>query len=434
VWLLKPSQAGDLPRPIAIEWGAQAVLDGPDRTCINLALGTSLSNVCKLLDVELVQAHNTGAHVTWGATGHYSIAAYACKLLQSKVLQKFMNANFDSISFPGAFKPADIEKRLRDAKQNGEFVPLADVPDIVWKNLPSKVTGGRDNRPGPHGSTGPEHPNHFADVDGFWPEKHSTLVDLCAADPNNISVKVWRDYYTALGKTKDTDQGLLPFRIWQIYSAMVQYVRAGDVIRFLTAAGVLSHYVGDACQPLHSSIYSDGYSDKAETITRHHKNGEAFEDKTWPGRGVHGTYEDKMVDDFAGKLFELVDGAIPGVAQMPLISEGKNAAKVAVDLMKFALHTLPPKTIIDTYIKAGGKKNNATSKALYGKCGKATARLWVEGAQALACLWDSAWREGGGEAIAKAHLIKIDPAKLQHIYEADSEFVPSQYMKDIHLA
>jgi hypothetical protein len=42
----------------------------------------------------------------------------------------------------------------------------------------------------------------------------------------------------------------LPFRVWQIYKKMVEFVAAGDVASFVAAGGILAHYVGDACQPL----------------------------------------------------------------------------------------------------------------------------------------------------------------------------------------
>lgn len=431
VWLLKADKDHPLPRPIAVEWGAQSISGGAANNIVNLALATSLSNVCKLLDVELVHAHNTGAHVTWGATGHYSIGAYAQQLLQSSSLQGFISKNADSIAYQGAFDPKDIAQRLKDAKANGDFVPLADVPDIIWKNLPSKVKGGRDNKPGPHGSTGPEHPNHYADVDGDY--QGTKFIDICAADPSKITTAFWKQYYNAIGKPKDSDMGLLPFRVWQIYNAMVQYVQAKNVAGFLCAAGVLSHYVGDACQPLHGSIYADGYSDQPQPVTHHKKDtGEEYQGTTWPGQGVHSTYEDKMVDDYATQLFDQVTADInAGVQPKSLVEGGAAAANETIQLMKFAQDTLPPSTIIDAYIQAGGGKSKATTAALYSVCGAQTAQLWLEGARTLACLWDSAWAEGNGDKIAASKLKSLDTSALQAIYEDPDNFVPSKYMSEI---
>jgi hypothetical protein len=45
----------------------------------------------------------------------------------------------------------------------------------------------------------------------------------------------------------------LPFRVWQIYQEKVKFLQAGDGTKFLCAAGIMAHYVRDACQPLHGS-------------------------------------------------------------------------------------------------------------------------------------------------------------------------------------
>src|SRR6185312_8053661 len=78
VWHLAKKKEGDLPLPLAVEWGGQtfAFMTGPSR--LNFALATTLSNVCHRLDVELVQEHNTGVMPYWGQVGHYGIASFAC--------------------------------------------------------------------------------------------------------------------------------------------------------------------------------------------------------------------------------------------------------------------------------------------------------------------------------------------------------------------
>jgi hypothetical protein len=55
-------------------------------------------------------------------------------------------------------------------------------------------------------------------------------------------------------KVNDKSKDLLPFRCWQIYNEMVAAVKAGDMTRFVCAAGILSHYVGDACHPQKLSL------------------------------------------------------------------------------------------------------------------------------------------------------------------------------------
>src|SRR5262249_39312312 len=85
-------------RPLAVEWGAQVFAESGERSTYSVA--TSLSNVCKLLDVELVVEGNDGVSGTWGAVGHYSIGTLAIDQVKNATLKSFLNANADLISLP----------------------------------------------------------------------------------------------------------------------------------------------------------------------------------------------------------------------------------------------------------------------------------------------------------------------------------------------
>ena len=254
-------------RPMAVEWGGQTVIGSRDMR-FNFALATGLSTVCQLLDVDLVTGHNTGANPYWGQVGHYSIATVAISLVSDPSLKAFLNANVERISFrPDELDAATIRRKLAD----GDFVELADVPDLVWKKVRADVPGGRDYAR----NAGPEHPNHYADIDLPGADGR-TLRDLTLSDIANMDPAAWERWYRANGTTDARSEGLLPFRVWQFFDAMVAALQAGDVARFLCAAGTVSHYVGDACQPLHGSYLSDGRRNPADPGA-----------KKWPGKGVH---------------------------------------------------------------------------------------------------------------------------------------------------
>src|SRR5205823_7138161 len=140
------------------------------------ALATSLTTVCRFLDVELVLERDNGALPYWGQTGHYSIASFAVNALPNSALRTFISRNIDRISFSIAnLSPAEISKKLKEAKQDGDMVPLADVPDMVWKTYRTNP-GGRDTQfAGKGRTTGPEHPTHYADIDEPRPSDHRTL-------------------------------------------------------------------------------------------------------------------------------------------------------------------------------------------------------------------------------------------------------------------
>lgn len=389
--------------PLAVEWGGQALL-GSNGDRLNYALATGLSTACQLLDVDLVLAHNTGANPFWGQTGHYSIATAAIEAVNSPELQKFFGANVERISFrPDRLSPDQIREKL----SNGEFVELADVPDLVWKKTPDRVPGGRDYAQ----NAGPEHPNHYADIDE--PDSEGkTLRDLTLQGKEFMSVEHWRTWYQNNGHTDAKSQGLLPFRVWQIFDEMVRQLKAKDDTKFLCAAGVLAHYVGDACQPLHGSYHSDGYRD-AEGATK----------SSWPGKGVHSTYEDKMVDRHSKELLDKILPAAQAFAdQIPGIEDGRDAAFATVTLMAQASKILSPDTLIDEYIKLGGGTSARVVDGLWEAFGEQTAKVMGAGARYLAAIWDAAFTVAGTPLPSGSR--EVPEEDLAAVYQ-DKDFVPS---------
>ena len=130
----------------------------------------------------------------------------------------------------------------------------------------------------------------------------------------------------------------------------MEFAKKGDGASFLAAAGYLAHYVGDACQPLHSSQHSDGLNG---AIT-----------------GVHSTYEDHMVDADADDIAAGIGDAIKNLSFKPrAIHSPRDAAKAVMDLMIFAQKTLPPETICQIYNDArpGGGKSATKAAAVSGR-------------------------------------------------------------------
>ena len=421
VWCLTPATDGGRIRPLAIEWGGQALLANDTTTKVNVALGTSLSTVCNLLDVDVKTDHNTGVGTFWGSEGHYTIAAIACQTVADPALRTLMQANAPRIAFDTAsLAPDAIKGALQQAKDNA-FIPLADVPDIVWKQSPRAVPGGRDTQvnAATHRATGPEHPNHYADIDQPGPNGRS-LLQASLADPANVTPAFWQHFYDQAGQTQSRSRGLLPFRVWQFFDAMVDAVRARDAARFVCAAGILSHYVGDACQPLHGSIFSDGKPTGGTTKTVHHKDGTTEAVAVKPGQGVHSAYEDMMVDVHAKDLQAGIPAKLRAAKPLPRVSDGQQAAIALLRLMQRTAARIPPEALVDAYIAAGGGKSRRTADALWSAFGPQTIDVMAAGAQLLAMLWDSAWHTGGGIPGAKSAIPEPD---LQRLYE-DPTFIP----------
>jgi hypothetical protein len=258
-----------------------------------------------------------------------------------------------------------------------------------------------------------ENPNHFADMD----KKDSTgktLLQYCKADVENISVTKWMEYYTD-SKVKDSTKGCLPFRVWQIFSAMVKSVKEGNSVDFVAAAGILSHYVGDAAQPLHISFMYDGIPI------------EGTNDKK--GEHVHSFYEKNMVEKNVEELKQQIVQKIGKVKVKKTINTGKEAAKECVGLMDFAFQTIPPKKLIEEFVKVENDGTAAISNHLWQKFGTKTSLLMARSSALLASLWESAWSEGKGNAMIQ-NLDVIDEELLSARYK-NANFIPSKKLAEI---
>ena len=397
-------------RPIALEWGGQGIRGAAGRR-FNFTLAANLTSVLRLLSVDLVTEHNVGAQPFWGRTGHYTIASYACDSVTAANLKTLLTANRDRISFGfDDLGHTAIEKSTVAAKKAGEFLPLADVPDLIWKNLPWKVRGGRDVRSDnpPSFQSGPEHPCHYADID--QPDADGTILrQLCVEDPANIKVEVWQDFYTKLGNTAPDKRGLLPFRVWQFFDAMVAAVNGEDLDRYVAAAGLLAHYVGDACQPLHGSYLSNGLPDGT-------------------GKGVHSAYEDNMFDRHDVEIAAGLPDALAATAQPDPPSSGKEAADAVIHLMDRTAAAIDPLALVNAYaaVSTGPTDTSpAVTTALWDQFGQPTINVVADGIRTLAAIWTGAWTAAGGEAAFAPDLLTgRDPKALQNLYESP-DFVPS---------
>jgi len=214
---------------------------------------------------------------------------------------------------------------------------------------------------------------------------------------------------------------------------MAGFAKAKDVESFVCAAGILAHYVGDACQPLHGSMYADGYADQETEVTHHHRDsGEEYTETSHVGAGVHSTYETKMVDRKAQDIVDGLQKALSHSAKSTgsTIHKGHDAAKAIIALMDRSATRIPPIKLVDTFVEEGGQTTVAVQDELWDRWGKATVATMADGAKVLAAIWQAAWKAGSGGSIAQADLGPVDPKALVKLY-TDRKFVESLDIDDI---
>jgi hypothetical protein len=398
LWLLEPMEkqngskkpADNPPQylPLAMQWGRNMLNSADTARPQSYALATFLSRVCAEIGVDPIRNWNVDQPDTWGAIGHFSIAARAQNALSDNLpkLVKVMENNALIISHDDATIEAGDFAGMGDAP----FVPMADVPDFFWKPRIAKQGFTRAF----------EGPNHFADMDQPGPTGE-TLLDLCK-DESFIDAGKWDDFYGSVvdlmtGEAiEKKHRGLLPFRVWQIFDHMVEFAKNDEMPKFVCAAGVLAHYIGDACQPLHISYLHDGDPLKKFTYTFKKGKHEGEKEERALGAGVHSAYEDAMI--FLGRK-KVLDGlnATPRVKKAEWIDNGFEAAKRTIDMMRATFNAVPPGQIVQAFVDFKGKPK-ARSEFLWSKFGTKTIKVMQGGAHLLALLWESAWNAGDAES------------------------------------
>jgi hypothetical protein len=249
-----------------------------------------------------------------------------------------------------------------------------------------------------------------------------TLLDLCD-DPANIDPDVWLQYYEQVG---DKDKGALPFRIAQIYDAMVKAIEEGSTAEFVCAAGILTHYVFDACQPMHISYMFNG-----------DPNGPMNADGKPLARGVHGEFDEQMVEYFV----EPIRTDLPQLAQAKAdedapasaddIKTTKDAAVAAVALMSNTVRKYAnPIDIVRDFEELVDLKKRTRCEWLWDKYGDGMQQAMAEAVVLAARLWEAAWKNGNGkENIQSTDAVPED--ELRDLYETKEGFLDSVNLEDI---
>lgn len=440
-------------RPLAVQWGGHSIVDGDgnQKRAHNFALATNLSTICRELDVDVLRSWNSGLPQYWGSVGHYTIAAKAIDAIPDQKLKDFMKSNLESISYD----PDTIDKNTGTGLSKAEFVPLADVPDMVWKmhqwDDGGRNPGKKDKEDDPTLENHRENPNHFADMDAEatkdlvfngqnYSTKGKTLLDICQ-DSSLVNVEFWKIYYADVD---DSGKGTLPFRVQQLYVGMVEAVKNNKLDEFLVIAGVLAHYVGDACQPLHISRMHDGDPDHMVNMLVYDRKKKEWKEQDQPyGAGVHSAYEDSMVEYHIGDILQGLANGLVNSSQLPTIDQNNSAAVVTVKLMQQVFNTLPPKTIVDAFAplltgdppkKPNGSVPKSIADQLWNKSqiGERTIEVMLMGCQYLAHLWQSAWTEGLQQLGANLDIPNgpFDPGSIKDLYYRQ-DLVPSVTIEEI---
>lgn len=371
--------------PLAMIWGGERLASGQGAEPSHFAMATFLSTIYRVLDIEVVGDWNVGYREYWGKSGHFKIGWAFCNLLQTAGLRSLFLANRDRIGFPD--DSLELGRTLTVDRKG--FVPLADVPDYVWvpRAIRSPEGGPREN----------ELAQHFADIDQEAPDGSPSLLDLCRADvAANLRARVWRDFFRKFDNYTGMrpEEGMLPFRVRQIYEQMVRFANNGHLMEFVAAAGVLAHYVGDCSISLHLSCLHHGHGPDAP------RDSDEFQEyKKSREYKIHSIFEQGMFERRPTEMLAAVNRHLRR-RRLRTVRGGLEAIQHVFSLIDEVCRLLPPEDIIATDDPNGTQPQRAVR--LFEAVGERAAKCVALACLAQAELVESAWLEGRGNRFLRA--------------------------------
>jgi len=206
-----------------------------------------------------------------------------------------------------------------------------------------------------------ERRRHYIDLEYYGREPFAALTpDRAAMDRR-------------FGRAQVDGAGSLPWTIEDMASKSAEAWRRGDCAAMFRYSGYLSHYAGDATQPLHTTIHFDGYR---------------------RDRGIHARLE-LAVEHQTERLGRAAAPQVHATAIDSVWDTSLGEIRGA--------HALVNETIRDDraareYGRLGGK---GYEQALMARGESMFARQIAEGASALASIWLMEWRQAGSPALCK---------------------------------
>lgn len=395
-------------RPLAMQWGGVRLAGEDGEPPIQMALATFLSTVCRVLDIDLLNDWNTGHSEYWGKAGHFKLGYKFGELLEAPGLRQLVLENRHLIGFPDQ----DIHLGRQFKVGRGDFVPLADVPDYVW--IPKAKGNGGSN-----GARTFEPMMHFADMDGLAADGGKSLFEQCREAPDGLpSAQVFKDFFDGFEELPyGPEAGALLFRVRQIYEEMLSRGAERDLLGFFSCAGVLAHYVGDCCIPLHFSVFHHGEPPQAKRGTPEYA---AFK-KSREYR-IHSLFEQRMFEVQPVPALAAVDHVLSMDKAGEPVTGGEAALKAVFELMCSTFERIPPRQILE----ADDPSLPDTQRAdrLFQEVGQDAAWCLAQGCRLQARLVEGAWAAAGGDTLLEGGAPSFGEPSVRSLYER-SDFLPA---------
>jgi len=238
-----------------------------------------------------------------------------------------------------------------------------------FKPLAGEIVAASTNPDKRRNSTPGEAERHFIDADYYGvspfvnlPRNWSDAVDHCTEDTLN-------------------EYGIVPWVIPQVYNRLVESMRKNDMAGVVKNGGDLTHYVADACVPLHTTLNYDGQ------LTQQ--------------KGLHSFWETRLVELYHPSFQLLIprQGYVDSVPELAweLIEESHACLDSVLSMERRAEKQVPEKERLSSYT-SGGKApwpSPEYAAAYQSGLGDMVEHRMRRAIGATAALWYSAWIDAG---------------------------------------
>jgi hypothetical protein len=272
--------------------------------------------------VSLLLVLSAAPGFTWGAKAHVWITQTAVSLLPEGALKEQLS------------------------RKQSDLAECCLLPD-AWSHGASKISLM-------------EAPQHYIDLDAIWANPQPGDLLRTRIEASRLFTKLGLPYDKA---------GFLPWQAEECYHALVNACKANPSHVAFYAA-VLSHYVADASQPLHTTKHYDGRVDRKDAEGNKYL------------KGIHADYETEFIESSSFSF--------PRPARLGGDPAVKEVFPALVALTLGSFHQVGA-------IYTCAEKHQGTGKyaAWDQEIGPMTRRQLSEASTLLARLWWTAWKEAG---------------------------------------
>lgn len=303
----------------------------------------------------------------WGGRGHDTICEVAVHLVEDPSLKNFLQGRGYMMGH------------------------LCNIPDTQWRQLDAKAKAAGD-------------PTHFIDPEIVGAIPKTLSLDLASlikehsqkpnqfekgkkifSVPREVGTSWWRvdQFMREIAALKEKFQTAKPPQSKQ-EEQNDEHPFNQAAHRFITMAGVMGHFVGDASQPLHSTADYDGYA-----------QGHG---------GLHGYYETAVVNTFDGDLQTQVLKEARKIKKAPWL-QGSTLEKMRT-FSQVAFEDLPQVWKLDPVLKKSERKEEKgmslrtpaerkPPEEAAKKYKPLIIKQMARSAKLLANLWDEAYKNAG---------------------------------------